>query len=248
MEQTEERNRPFVVCHMLASLDGKIDGEFFSAQESRPALVEYEKLREFYGCQATLYGTTTMIDSYSEGVGWKFSGISGSYPREDYVASVEEKNYIVSIDTKGILKWLSNYIKKKGRPRAHVIEVLTEVVSDDYLSYLREFKISYVFAGKEQLDCSLLLNKLKEKFSIDRLMIAGGGTINWSFLQEGLIDELSLIMVPVADGSSTAVSIFEKSEFFPGGTAVSFALREVKQIERDSLWLRYVPRNRKAEG
>ena len=78
-------------------------------------------------------------------------------------------------------------------------------------------------------------------------MIAGGGAINWSFLQEGLIDELSLIMVPVADGSSTAVSIFEKSRFFPGGGAVSFELREVKQMEGGSLWLRYVPGNRKNE-
>lgn len=35
MEPINEMNKPFVVCHMLASLDGKIDGEFFSAQESR---------------------------------------------------------------------------------------------------------------------------------------------------------------------------------------------------------------------
>lgn len=71
--------------------------------------------------------------------------------------------------------------------------------------------------------------------------------INWSFLQAGLIDELSLVMAPVADGSFAAVSVFEKSEFFPGGAAVPFELREVKQIEGGSLWLRYVPGNRKAE-
>lgn len=247
MEPANEINKPFVVCHMLASLDGKIDGEFFSAQGSQPALAEYGKLRGFYGCQATLYGTTTMIGSYSDGVVQELLDISGSYPREDYAASAEEKNYIVSIDTKGILKWSSNYIEKKGRSRAYVIEVMTEAVSDEYLAYLRKFDISYVFAGKEQLDCGLLLRKLKEKFSIDRLMIAGGGAINWSFLQEGLIDELSLIMVPVADGSSTAVSIFEKSQFFPGGGAVSFELREVKQMEGGSLWLRYVPGNKKTE-
>lgn len=247
MEQTEEMNRPFVVCHMLASLDGKIDGEFFSAWESRPALAEYGNLRGFYGCQATLYGTTTMINGYSDGVVQKLTDISGNYPREDYVVAAEEKNYIVSIDTKGILKWSSNYIEKKGRPKAHMIEVLTEAVSDDYLAYLRRFDISYLFAGKEQLDCGLLLKKLKQKFSIDRLMIAGGGTINWSFLQEGFIDELSLIMVPVADGSNTAVSVFERSEFVPGKAAVSFELREVKEIEGGSLWLRYVPGNRKTE-
>lgn len=33
--------RPFVVCHMLASLDGKIDGAFFGAQQTAPALSRY---------------------------------------------------------------------------------------------------------------------------------------------------------------------------------------------------------------
>ena len=40
---------PYVVCHMLASLDGRIDGEFFSAPETTPALNAYGKLRNYYG-------------------------------------------------------------------------------------------------------------------------------------------------------------------------------------------------------
>ncbi len=247
MLQAKEINRPFVVCHMLASLDGKIDGDFFSVKESCPALAEYSNLRGFYGCQATLYGTTTMIGSYADGVLKEREASDTEYSREDYIALTEEKDYIVSIDTKGILKWSANYIAKKGRPKAHVIEVLTEAVSDDYLAYLRGFNISYVFAGKEQLDCGLLLKKLKQKFFIERLMIAGGGRINWSFLQQGLMDELSVIIAPVADGSSTAASIFEKSEFFPGGTAIAFELKEVKQIEGGGLWLRYMPENRRTK-
>lgn len=237
-------DRPFVVCHMLSSLDGKIDGEFFSAPECRPALMEYGNLRGFYGCQATLYGTTTMIDSYSDGMVCELPEISVCYTKEDYVAPSDVENYIVSIDTKGILKWTSNYITKKGRPKAHVIEVLTEEISEDYLAYLRKFDISYIFAGKEQLDPGLLLCKLKQKFSIERMMIAGGGTINWTLLQAGMIDELSLVIAPVADGSNTAVSIFERSDFLPGGRPVGFTLKEIKQIEGGSLWLRYVPENR----
>lgn len=237
-------DRPFIVCHMLSSLDGKIDGEFFADPKCRPALVEYGKLRGFYSCQATLYGTTTMIDSYSDGMVWKLPAASVCYGKEDYIAPSDVKNYIVSIDTKGVLKWPSNYIEKKGRPKAHVIEVLTEEVSEDYFAYLRELNISYIFAGKDQLDLGLLLCKLKEKFSIERLMIAGGGMINWTFLQARMIDELSLVIAPVADGSNTAVSIFEKSDFLPGGRPVGFTLKEIKQIEGDSLWLRYVPENR----
>lgn len=237
-------DRPFVVCHMLSSLDGKIDGEFFSAPECRPALAEYGNLRGFYGCQATLYGTTTMIGSYADGMVGELPDVSAHYGKEDYIAHSDAENYVVSIDPKGVLRWSENYIEKKGRPKAYVIEVLTEAVSEAYLAYLRGFDISYIFAGKEQLDPRLLLCKLKQKFSIERLMIAGGGAINWTFLQAGMIDELSLVMAPVADGSNTAVSIFEKSDFLPGGRSIGFTPKEIKQMDGGSLWLRYVPENR----
>lgn len=237
-------DRPFVVCHMLSSLDGKIDGEFFAMPECRPALTEYGNLRGFYGCRATLYGTTTMAGGYSEGYAGKVPEASVIYPKEDYIVLSGTDNYIISVDPKGVLGWSSNYIERKGRPKAHVIEVLTEAVSADYLAYLRRFSISYIFAGIEQLDPRLLLRKLKQKFSIERLMIAGGGTINWTLLQAGAIDELSLVIAPVADGSNTAVSIFEKSNFLPGGRPVGFTLKEIKQIEGGGLWLRCVPENR----
>ncbi len=57
----------FVVCHMLASLDGKIDGAFFGCPEAAPALEAYSSLREFYHCQAVLYGTTTMRGGFADG-------------------------------------------------------------------------------------------------------------------------------------------------------------------------------------
>lgn len=73
-------------------------------------------------------------------------------------------------------------------------------------------------------------------------MIAGGAIVNWSFLQENLIDELSLVIAPVADGNTTSVSIFERSKFSAGKTPVSFQLKEVKRIAEDGLWLRYIVR------
>ena len=49
----------------------------------------------------------------------------------------------------------------------------------------------------ERLDTGCIdLGKLKALFHIDRLMLAGGGQMNWSFAQEDLIDELSIILAP----------------------------------------------------
>ena len=235
-------NRPFVVCHMICSLDGKIDGEFMTVPQAKPALQEYGKLREFYQCQATLYGTTTMARSFSDGFAPELPSSEIKYPQEDYISHSHEHNYIVSIDPQGILGWSSNVIQKRGRSKAHVIEVLTEQTSPAYLAYLRQLDISYIFAGKTTIDCSLLLKKLKKLFQIERLMIAGGAIVNWSFLQENLIDELSLVIAPVADGNTTSVSIFERSKFSAGKTPVSFQLKEVKRIAEDGLWLRYIVR------
>lgn len=185
-------NKPYVICHMLTALDGKIDGSFFGAPECGPASRAYGDIRGFYGCQATLYGTTTMLGGYSEGLAGEFPPADNSYPKEDYLA------------------------------------------------YLRKFDISYIFAGRKQLDCRVLLEKLYRMFSIEKLMVAGGGLMNWSFVQEGLLDELSLVIAPVADGNTTSVSIFEKSDFLPAREPAAFELKEVKQLEGSCLWLRYL--------
>ena len=233
--------RPFVVCHMLTSLDGKIDGTFFSAPKTAPTLKIYGDLRGFYGCQATLYGTTTMLGGYSDGRVTHLAASPQNLLKEDWVNPVGKAmgNFIVSVDPKGELAFSSHAIEKKGRPACHVIEALTEQASPEYLVYLQKQGISYLFAGKEWLDCALLLKKLRSLFDIEKLMVAGGGTANWSFLSEGLIDELSLVIAPVADGSTTAVSIFERADFLPDHGPVAFRLKEVKALDDDVLWLRY---------
>lgn len=240
MEKAITSSRPYVVCHMLTSLDGKIDGDFMKAPENAPISAEYGRLRDFYACQATIYGTTTMEGSYAEGLAPELPHSGTCHPKEDYIAQSDVQNYIVSVDPMGVLGWNSKYIEKKNRPKAHVIEVLTEQVSTDYLAYLREFDISYIFAGEQELDCGIILQKLKALFRIDRLMLAGGGLMNWSFLQDNLIDELSLVISPLADGSRTAVSIFEKADFHKDRLPATFTLKEAKPFEGEGLWLRYL--------
>ncbi len=239
-----EMGRPFVVCHMLASLDGKIDGAFFGLPQTAPALKAYSDLRGFYGCQATVYGTTTMLGGYADGPVPALSETEESVPFADWV-NPEGKalgNFIISVDPKGELGFSLSIIEKKGRPAAHVIEILTEQVSTQYLAYLRNQGVSYLFAGKKYVDCTLLLQKLHGMFGIEKIMVAGGGVMNWSFLQEELIDEVSLVIAPVADGSTTAVSIFEQAAFFPLHAPVPFALKKVEALEGNVLWLRYTAR------
>ena len=217
----ESTNRPYVVCHMLMALDGKIDGACISSACARA----YGQLRTTLDCQATVYGTKTMLGSYSDGLApAKLPSSETIWPREDYAAQSDVRSFIVSADPQGILGWNGKYVDKRGRPKAHVIEALTEQASNEYLNYLRKRDISYVFAGKERLDCAVLLSKLKLLFQIDRLMLAGGGQMNWSFAQEGLIDELSIVLAPTADGVRSSASLFERAAFLPEHPPAAFRL------------------------
>lgn len=232
----ESTNRPYVVCHILMALDGKIDGACMSAACAKA----YGQLRTTFDCQATIYGTTTMAETYSDGLAPAvLPACETVWPHEDYAAPSDVHNFIVSVDPQGILGWNDKYVEKRGRPKAHVIEVLTEQVSNEYLAYLRKVDVSYVFAGKDRLDCTLLLGKLKTLFQIDRLMLAGGGQMNWSFAQEDLINELSIILAPTADGNRAAASLFEKPAFLPERLPAVFHSKAVEKLDDDALWLRY---------
>ena len=231
--------KPYIVCHMLTSLDGKIDGAYMGMPECAPALAAYGELRKFYHCQATLYGTTTMAGGYADGLIGRLPAAGPVYPKEDYIAARDAENFIISLDPQGVLQFHSSWIEKKGRPRAHVVEVLTQAVAGEYLAYLRGLGISYLFAGENRLDCALLLQKLYGQLNIIRLMVAGGGLTNWSFAQAHLLDEVSVVVAPVADGGRTSATIFEEDGQLHGTGAAAFHLKKATALEKDVLWLRY---------
>lgn len=235
--------KPFVVCHMVSSVDGKIDGSWFRAPEVAPALKESGEIRNTYQCSATLYGATTMAETYAEGYVSNLPCVGNKLPREDYIACSEVNSYFAAIDPQGSIAYADKYIEKRGRSKVHVIEVLLESVSDDYLAYLRKLDISYVFAGKDSLDAALCMDKLHRLFGIERLMICGGGIVDYTFLHAGLIDELSLVIVPLTDGATGVATVFDRSPFVPDAQAISFKLLEVKMLPGDGVWLRYQPKN-----
>ena len=69
----------------------------------------------------------------------------------------------------------------------HIIAVLSEKVSDYYLTELREDGVSYLFAGPDGSDLSGALEKLGKTFGLQKLLLEGGVRINEAFLKEGLI-------------------------------------------------------------
>ena len=73
------------------------------------------------------------------------------------------------------------------------------------------------------------------------MLLSGGGIVDWSFLQAGLIDEISLIVPPVIDGGVSLPSAFDDSPLAAGHAPVALKLTYLQRLEGDALWLRYVP-------
>ncbi|MEU6352215.1 dihydrofolate reductase family protein [Streptomyces sp. NPDC047072] len=86
------------------------------------------------------------------------------------------------------------------------------------------------------LDWRRLLSHLREVRGVERLMVEGGGTIHTQLLQQGLADELQLVLAPLFVGSPDAPRLFG-----PGGyQGGRLRLVETRRIE-DVVLMRYEP-------
>jgi 2,5-diamino-6-(ribosylamino)-4(3H)-pyrimidinone 5'-phosphate reductase len=100
-----------------------------------------------------------------------------SLPKTDFIATRESKSYAIAIDPSGKINWKSNHIDSD-----HIIAVLTEQVTSDYLAFLQSKKVSYLFGGKAKIDLGKVLEKLTKEFKIKKLLLEGGGKINGAML------------------------------------------------------------------
>ena len=227
---------------MQTSIDGRISGNFFFTPAADAIYGIDNEIRKSYKADAVMNGAVTCAEIYADGFLSARPAAGETMAREDYLAEPYLNSYIVCVDTEGTLKWNGNSVSHRGNPPAHVIEILTEDVDDGYLSYLRELRISYIFAGKTELDLPLALEKLHRKFGIERILLTGGGQMNWTFLQAGCLDELNVIVIPMVDGNTLAAGLFDRpdSDKDSGAFApVGFKLAGVEKLPGDGLLLKY---------
>lgn len=222
--------KPYVICHMFGSVDGRIKQTIWGLKDHHKY---FEETAAQIKADAWLVGRTTMEEFSSRNVHLLSKG-KVSVPKTDFVAPKVSKTYAVVIDPSGKCYWDSNMVSTE-----QVIEVLSEKVSSKYLEHLRSKNVSYIFGGKNELDLELVLKKLYKLFNIKRVRIDGGGHVNGSFLKVGLIDEFSLVLAPIADGTIGAPTVFEAEEGYGKRKATHFSLKSVKRIYKDFLWIRY---------
>ena len=234
-------NRPYIFCHMLTSLDGKIMGNYMDVPEGEQAVRDFYDIsfgkRPYYKHQGWLSGRVTTDDNFTFYEKPELDGNAPAVPEGDFVARKSDM-YYVSVDLSGRRGWKSHMLTYEDTT-ADVIEVLGARASNAYKAFLRRLGISYVMAGDDTLDYDLLLGKLKDLFGVEVLMLGGGGVLNWSFIQAGCCDEISIVMAPAADGSRETQTLFMTKEGLTTDTPRGFKLLEAKVLDSGSVWLRY---------
>lgn len=228
-------DKPYVICHMLVSLDGKVTGDFLYHPLCEKATEEYYKINREYHADAFACGRITMERSFTNNYYPDLSKYAGiTMERNDFVANHNSSFFAVAFDRKGRLGWKSSKIidEDPGYGNAHIIEVLTHDVKDEYLAYLKDISVSYIFAGEKNLDIKLALDKLFNLFNIKTLLLEGGSIINGAFNKANVIDELSLVYVPLTATKE------DKSLFYDGKIA-NYSLKEHNVTVDDVVILKY---------
>jgi riboflavin biosynthesis pyrimidine reductase len=224
--------KPYVICHMVASVDGRIlTGRWRPEDPERRR--HFEPLHDCLGVDAWLVGRVTgqeyaKRDAYPDHTDQR-------HPRTSWFSRRDAAAYGIVLDGHGRIAWGRNDIG--GDP---IVVVLTKTVSDAHLAGLREDGVSYIYAGEHALDLGRALDILNGELGIKRLEVNGGGMTNGAFLRAGLIDEISLAIFPAVDGTRGAPCVFDSGE----GTEVTAPLRAMtlessEVLEGGAVWLRY---------
>ena len=225
--------RPYVICHMCTTIDGKILGDRWGKLPGRKdSATLFESTAASFGIGAWLVGTTTMKEFAGRNV--KLPRAMKPFVHRDHIADKNAKRLAIGVDAKGVLRFQENEVDGD-----HVVLLVTERVGDDYLAHLQSAGVSYLFCGKKEVDLRVALRKLGTHYHLRKLMLQGGGKFNGAMLRAGLIDEISHVIVPVADGGVGISSFFDIPGDPPPKAAATLRLLSHKQLPGSVTWSRY---------
>src|SRR5438309_8862697 len=102
----------------------------------------------------------------------------------------------------------SSYVVRTAREITTIIAV-TSRAPKKRIEGLKKMGVTVIVCGRGPLvSLKLLLNRLRS-LRIRRILLEGGGTLNWSMLSNQLVDEISVAITPRIIGGSRATSLVE---------------------------------------
>lgn len=220
--------KPYIVCHMMTSVDGRID---CAMTEHLPGVQEYYETLARLNAPSCVSGRVTAQLEMS--LSGEFSAKKNEpLGEEKFSKKANSDGYEIVMDTKGTLLWNDDL----GSRRPLLI-VTAENVSKEYLEYLDSRHISWIACGKDRIDLKRACEILSESFGVKRMAVVGGGHINAAFLAAGLLDEVSILIGSGIDGREGMAAVFDG---LPKDRPVTrLKLKSVTPYDSGAVWIRY---------
>lgn len=220
--------RPYIICHMMTSVDGRID---CAMTAQLPGVDDYYQTLRELDVPTTVSGRVTAELEMAE-PGSFHAKNDAIYGETGFSKKADAKGYEIVVDTRGKLLWPD----ATGMSKPYLI-ITSEQVSKEYLDYLDGQNISWIACGKEQIDLAKACEILATEFGVERMGIVGGPAINTAFLDAGLLDEISILMGAGIDGRGGMPAVFDGRAMTHGVTGLK--LMDVKRFASDAVWIRY---------
>lgn len=196
--------RPRVILNMAATLDGRIAfrGRRPLKLSSREDFARVHELRS--ESQAVLVGVETILADDPK-----------LTVKEEFVPGVKNPLRVV-LDSRG-----------RTPEGAAVLDDSAETLVITSEECERTFPRAEVLrCGKERVDLRRALEVLAER-GVEQLLVEGGGTVAWAFLEAGLVDVFHLYLAPLVLGDTEAPGMFSGAVANEPGDLVGMRLQEV---------------------
>lgn len=219
------RGLPFVGVKVAMSLDGKIgtstgDSHWITGEKSRQFV---HRLRDY--SDAILVGIETVLKDNPQLTARVESGGG-----KDPVRVVVDSTARLPIDARVI----------ESGSKSHTILAVTDEAPREKCKTLQDkgVEVMVLPAREGRVDVVALMRKLAER-EITAVLVEGGGTLNYSLLEQSLIDKLFIFIAPIVIGGQTSPTAFSGTGISSLGQAWQVDNIELKQFDQDMLLIGY---------
>ena len=213
---------PKVILHNSLSLDGSLTG-------FEPNMELHYRIAGMFKPEVHLIGSNTI----TAGIELYGTGVPPEKPSDFQKPKRNKKlpSWVI-IDSKGKLQGLLHTCRQFEQVR-EVILLVSQTTPKRYLRYLDERQYEYHIVGKDSVDLSEALALLAKTYQVKTIVTDTGRILGNLLLNQGLVDEISLLVHPVIVGK-TAYPMFSDINKNLDGTLV-----KCEQLEKHYIWLLY---------
>lgn len=214
--------RPKVILHNSLSLDGSLTG-------FEPNMELHYRIAGMFKPEVHLIGSNTItagIELYGTGVPLENPSDFQKPKRNKKLPSW------VIIDSKGKLQGLLHTCRQFEQVR-DVILLVSQTTPKRYLQYLDERQYEYHIVGKDSVDLPEALALLAKTYQVKTIVTDTGRILGNLLLNQGLVDEISLLVHPVIVGKTTYPMFSDINKNLDG------TLVKCEQLEKQYIWLLY---------